>query len=72
MASVSLSLTAAQVEDVNPENITVGASAPGAGDVELRVNTANITSLKQLFLALEKLDWFVEDAGLGPSTFGLL
>lgn len=72
MASVSLSLTAAQVEDVNPENITVGASAPGVGDVELRVNTANITSLKQLFLALEKLDWFVEDAGLGPSTFGLL
>ena len=72
MASVSLSMTAANIEDVGPLNIVVGASAPGAGDVELRVNTANITSLKQLFLALEKLDWFVEDAGLGPSTFGLL
>lgn len=69
MASVSLSITAAQIEDVNPENVTVGSSAPGAGDVELRVNTANITSLKQLFLALEKFDWFVNDQKFGPQTF---
>ena len=72
MASVSLSMTAANVEDVGPLNIVVGAAAPGAGDVELRVNTANITSLKQLYLALEKLDWFVEDQGLAPAAFGLL
>ncbi len=72
MASVSISITAAQVEDVNPENITVGASAPGAGDVELRVNTANITSLKQLYLALEKFDWFVEDQNYGPVNFKIL
>lgn len=72
MASVSLSLTNAQIEDVGPLNITVGALAPGAGDVELRVNTANITSLKQLYLALEKLDWFIEDTNLGPASFGML
>ena len=72
MASVSLSLTAAQIEVLDPLNIAVGVNAPAVGDIEIRVNTANITSLKQLFLALEKLDWFVEDAGLGPSTFGLL
>ena len=72
MASVSLSFTAAQTEDVNPENITVGSSAPGAGDVELRVNTANITSLKQLYLALEKIDWFVQDQNYGPATFKVL
>lgn len=69
MASVSISMTAAQIEDVNPENITVGALAPGAGDIELRVNTSNITSLKQLFLALEKMDWFVNDQNYGPSIF---
>ena len=72
MASVSISLTAAQIEDVTPQNILVGAAAPGAGDIELRVNTANITSLKQLFLALEKFDWFVNDQNYGPATFGEL
>ena len=72
MASVSISITAAQIEDNNPENITVGASAPGAGDVELRVNTANVTSLKQLFLALEKFDFFVEDQNYGPTNFKIL
>lgn len=72
MASVSISITAANVEDVNPENIVVGTAAPGAGDIELRVNTTNVTSLKQLFLALEKFDWFVNDQNYGPKTFGEL
>lgn len=72
MASVSLSLTVAGIEDVNPENITVGASAPGAGDVEIRVNTANVTSLKQIFLALEKFDDFINDQNYGPSNFKVL
>ncbi len=69
MASVSLSMTVAQIEDVNPENITVGSSAPGAGDFEIRVNTANIPTLKQIYLALEKIDWFVQDQNYGPSVF---
>ena len=69
MASVSLSMTVAQVEDVNPENITVGASAPGAGDIELRVDTTKFTTLKQVFLALEKFDWFVNDQNYGPVNF---
>lgn len=72
MANVSLSMTAANIEDVGPLNITTGTNAPGAGDIEIRVNTANITSLKQLWLALEKFDWFVQDEGLGPTTFGML
>lgn len=72
MASVSISIAASDIEDVNPENIVVGSSAPGAGDVELRVNTANITSLKQLFLALEKFDWFVQDENYGPANFKML
>ncbi len=72
MASVSLSMTVAGVEDVNPENITVGASAPGTGDLELRVDMTKFTSLKQIFLALEKLDWFVEDQNYGPVNFKVL
>ncbi len=72
MASVSLSFTVAQIEDINPENIVVGSAVPGAGDIELRVNTANITTLKQLYLALEKIDWFVEDQNYGPANFKML
>ena len=69
MASVSLSFTVDKIENLNPENITVGTSAPGAGDIELRVNTANVTSLMQLYRALEKIDWFVNDQNYGPKTF---
>ena len=72
MASVSISIPAAQIESLPPENITVGSSAPGAGDIELRVNTANITSLKQIFLALEKFDDFIEDQNYGPTNFKIL
>lgn len=69
MASVSLSFTVAQIEDINPENVVVGTSAPGAGDIELRINTTNVPTLKQIFLALEKLDFFVNDQNYGPKTF---
>ncbi len=72
MASVSLSMTVAGVEDVNPENITVGSSAPGAGDIELRVDMAKFTSLKQIILALEKMDEFAQDQNYGPSNFKVL
>lgn len=72
MASVSLSFTVAQVEDLNPENITVGSSAPGAGDIELRVDMSKFTSLNQVYLALEKIDWFVEDQKHGPTNFKVL
>lgn len=72
MASVSLSMTVAGVEDVNPENITVGSAAPGAGDIELRVDMAKFTSLKQVLLALCKMDDFIGDQNYGPSNFKVL
>ncbi len=72
MASVSLSMTLGAVEDINPENITVGSSAPGAGAIELRVDMAQFTSLKQLYIALEKFDEFVQDQNYGPSNFKVL
>jgi hypothetical protein len=72
VASVSLSITVAQTEDISPLNITVGSSAPGAGDIELRVDTSKFTSLKQICLALEKFDMFVEDQNFGPTNFKVL
>lgn len=72
MASVSLSMTVAGNEDFNPENITVAASVPGAGDIELRVDTAKFTSLKQIILALEKLEAYIGDQNYGPSNFKVL
>lgn len=72
MASVSLSMTVAEVEDINPENITVGASVPGAEDIELRVDMAKFTSLKQVRLALDKMILFIENQNYGPSNFKVL
>lgn len=72
MASVSLSLTVDQATVMRPNDIVVGASAPGAGDFELRVDMSKFTSMEQIFLALEKLDYFVNDSALGPAAFGSL
>jgi hypothetical protein len=72
MASVSISLTVDQADVVNPENFLASTNAPGAGDIELRVNMAKFTSLRQIFLALENMDYFVNDANKGPNTFGVL
>jgi hypothetical protein len=72
VASVSLSITVDQIENISPENITVGSSVPGAGDIELRVNTANVPSLKQIILALEKFELFVNNQNYGPSNFKVL
>jgi hypothetical protein len=69
MASVSLSFAVDKIEDISPENVTVGSSVPGAGDVELRVNTANVTTIKQISLALCKLAAFIEDQNYGPVNF---
>jgi hypothetical protein len=72
VASVSLSITVDQIENISPENITVGSSVPGAGDIELRVNTANVPSLKQIILALEKFELFTNNQNYGPSNFKVL
>lgn len=72
MASVSISITAAQVDGFNPDSVVVAASAPGAGDVELRVNTANVTNLKAIILGLEKFITYIEDQAHGPANFKLL
>jgi len=72
MASVSLSMTVAGTEDNNPEDITVGAAVPGAGDIEIRVDMAKFTSLKQIYLAIEQFEDFIRDQNYGPSNFKVL
>ena len=73
MASVSYSTTAANIQaGDDPENITLGASGPGAGDVELRVNTANVATRKDLAVALCQMLIRLNDQRYGPSDFGLL
>lgn len=72
MANVSISLTVANSESLNPQLVVVGSAAPGTGDIELRVNTTNVPTLKQLYIMLEELDYFVKDENLGPSTFKIL
>jgi hypothetical protein len=37
----------------SPEAITVGTQTPNAGDIELRVNRANLKTRQQVILALE-------------------
>jgi hypothetical protein len=73
MASVSYSLTAAVAQEGDdPENITLGTSGPGAGDVELRVNTANIATLKDLNVALCQMLIRINDSRYGHADFGLI
>lgn len=46
MASFSYNLTAGTV-DTGPDNIGTGTNAPGTGDIELRINAANIQNRQE-------------------------
>jgi hypothetical protein len=71
MASVSYSVTFGKV-DFKPEDYTVGANGPSVGDVEVRINTANVPTLKDLRIALEMLINRIDDQRYGPSDLGVL
>jgi hypothetical protein len=61
MANVSFSVTYgfdAELGDTSA--VTEGTSAPGAGDVEVRINSATINQ-KQLYHALEQIWRFASD-----------
>lgn len=60
MANFSLSLSAGQI-DTGPDNITTGTSAPGAGDIELRISNTNIKTRLELYRLLEAFDRYFED-----------
>lgn len=71
MASVSYSLTVGNLEghEMEPDKIAVAANAPGAGDIELRVNTANIPKTHQIVRAMKAFIRRAEDGRLGPNDF---
>jgi hypothetical protein len=60
MTSLSYSLSRGALDD--PDKITVGTSAPGSGDFELRVNlTTNTPTRADIILALEAFTRRLED-----------
>ena len=74
MASVSYSISfgSTGAQDLKPEDFAVGASGPGVGDVEIRVNAANVPTLKDLELVLEGAIRRLQDSRYGVSDFGVL
>lgn len=60
MANFSLNLSAGAV-DTGPDNISTGTSAPGAGDIELRVSNTNITNRQELIRLVQAFVRYFED-----------
>lgn len=60
MANLSLSYAAGQV-DTGPDNTTTGTSAPGAGDIELRISNTNITNKQEVLRLVDEFKRFIED-----------
>jgi hypothetical protein len=70
MTSVSFNLTTALLEghEGEPDKIATGANAPGTGDVELRVNLANVKTRYQILRALDAFKRRLEDGRFGSDT----
>ena len=61
MASVSYSLAVG--DDYQPDEITVGTSAPGAGAVEVRIDLTKITTRLQVSLIMEAIQRRIDAVG---------
>lgn len=70
MAAVSISLSRG-VEGMAPVDFTVGTSAPGAGDFEIRVST-NITTKIEVIKALKAFERAFEDGEVPLTTTPIL
>lgn len=57
MVSASFSLTAGQ--DTKIGNVAVAANAPGAGDVEIRINLANVKTRKEAYKLIDAIRRFI-------------
>lgn len=60
MANLSLSFVAGQV-DTGPDTIVPGTSAPGTGDIELRISNTNIKTKLEVLRLVNEFKRFVED-----------
>jgi hypothetical protein len=74
MASVSYNLAAGVLEghELEPDEVSKGTSAPGAGDIELRVDMTKVSNINQIIRALEVFKRRAEDGRYGPNDFGII
>lgn len=76
MTAVSVSINRG-FDGLKPSDITVGTSAPGAGDIELRVNLldalSNTVTDKDVFVALDAfMRYFRNGKNVGGATAPVL
>lgn len=72
MANVSFSLDQeGTLEAADGSDITEGTSAPGAGALEVRIDSSKITNLVQLNEGLEKIYRFAADNLFSTSMAGV-
>lgn len=72
MANVSFSVQQGFGQDgINTSDVTEGTSAPGAGDVEVRINSATI-SQEELRLALDTIWRFASDPNFSTSILPIV
>ena len=73
MTAISISLTA-PFQGMKISDFTVGTAVPGAGDLELRINTTdaqgNAVTLKEVQLALHALERQLLSSNTNVSTIG--
>jgi len=60
MANLSISFTAGQV-DTGPDKAVVGALAPNAGAVEVRISNTNLKSKLEILRLLDGAKRYIED-----------
>ncbi len=60
MANFSISFTAGQI-NTGPDNVAAATSAPGAGDLEIRVSNTNITNRQEIIRFLIAAQQYFED-----------
>ena len=70
MAATSYSLSYGA--DQSPDEIAVGTSVPGAGDVEVRINLDANTTAEQVILILEAFIRRLEDGRLASKDLGTI
>lgn len=72
MANVSFSVAQGfDAEAGDTSTVTEGTNAPGAGDVEVRINSATINQ-KQLYHALEQIWRFASDPNFSTSILPIV
>jgi len=68
MANASFSLShGVESDTAASSDVTEGTSAPGAGDIEVRINASNLNQ-KQVYVALMQIWRFLADPGFSTSV----